>query len=73
MKVYGLPTCAYCKLLKDFLKEHNVDFEYIDCFKSDCSECKEINESNDKVFPYIIEGNKKISGFNLKQIMELIK
>lgn len=30
IKVYSTPTCSYCRLLKDFLKEKGVKFEDID-------------------------------------------
>lgn len=25
--IYTTPTCVYCKMTKDFLREHNVEFE----------------------------------------------
>jgi glutaredoxin-like YruB-family protein len=28
--VYSTPTCPYCHMLKDFLKENNIEFEHID-------------------------------------------
>ena len=29
-KVYSTATCVYCKLLKDWLKRHNVSYQEID-------------------------------------------
>jgi len=29
-KVYSTATCVYCKLLKDWLKRHNVPYQEID-------------------------------------------
>lgn len=30
VKVFSTPTCMYCNLLKDFLKEKGIEFEAID-------------------------------------------
>lgn len=30
VKVYSTPTCPYCAMAKDFLKEQNIEFEDID-------------------------------------------
>lgn len=30
IKMYALSTCGWCKKTKAFLKDHNVDFSYID-------------------------------------------
>ncbi|KXB02902.1 glutaredoxin [candidate division MSBL1 archaeon SCGC-AAA261F19] len=30
VKIYTTPTCAYCKRAKEFLKEHQVEFQEID-------------------------------------------
>jgi glutaredoxin-like protein NrdH len=28
--VYALSTCAWCKLMKQFLKDNHVEYEYVD-------------------------------------------
>ena len=30
VKLYSTSTCTYCKMEKDFLKEHKIEFEDID-------------------------------------------
>ncbi|MFA5888057.1 MAG: glutaredoxin domain-containing protein, partial [Candidatus Nanoarchaeia archaeon] len=30
VKVYTTPTCPYCDMAKQFLREHNVKFEAVD-------------------------------------------
>lgn len=30
VKIYSTPTCVYCRMLKDFLKQNNVAFEELD-------------------------------------------
>ncbi|MBU0531027.1 glutathione S-transferase N-terminal domain-containing protein [Patescibacteria group bacterium] len=30
VKVYSTPTCPYCKLAKEYLRENNIEFEDID-------------------------------------------
>ena len=35
VKVYSTPTCPYCTMAKDFLKEHKIEFEDIDVSKDE--------------------------------------
>lgn len=30
IKVYSTPTCPYCRMAKDFLKQNKIEFEDID-------------------------------------------
>lgn len=34
VKLYGTPTCAFCKVAKEFFEENAIAFEYVDVAKS---------------------------------------
>jgi len=64
IKVYSTPTCPYCHMLKDWLKEKKVDFEDIDV-ASDHEAAKEmIGKSGQMGVPQIEINGKIIVGFN---------
>ena len=46
VKVYSTPTCPYCVTLKNFLKEHNVQFEDIDVAQNELAAQKEMIEKS---------------------------
>mgnify|MGYP006292120273 CR=1 FL=1 len=71
--LYTLSTCGWCKKTKDFLKENNIEYEYIDVDKCSRDEQKKIiQELRDKkvpaAFPIIMIDDKTISGFKQKQL-----
>lgn len=73
--LYTLSTCGWCKKTKDFLKENEIEYEYIDVDKCSRDEQKEIiQELRDKkvpaAFPVIMIDEKTISGFKEKQLLK---
>ncbi|MGC8896526.1 MAG: glutaredoxin family protein [Candidatus Bathyarchaeia archaeon] len=78
--VYALSTCAWCKLTKQFLKDNEIEYEYVDVDLS-TSEDKEkirkdiLKRKGDLSYPAIIIDDKiLINGFRkdkLKEILEI--
>jgi glutaredoxin-like protein NrdH len=77
--MYALSTCAWCKKTKKFLKDNNVEFEYVDVDLTN-------DEDHDKIrndiihkggslnYPTIIVDNKKlISGYSEDEIREALE
>ncbi|MGQ9506757.1 MAG: glutaredoxin family protein [Candidatus Bathycorpusculaceae bacterium] len=52
--VYALSTCAWCKLAKQFLKENEIEYEYVDVDLSN-------DEDKEKIRKHIIERNGSLS------------
>lgn len=72
IKVYSTPTCPYCVALKNFLKENNIDFEYID-ISQDMKARKEMIEKTGQMgVPVIDIHGEVIVGFNKEKISELL-
>jgi glutaredoxin-like protein NrdH len=76
--VYALSTCAWCKMLKQFLKENNVEFEYVDVDRCNEKEKEEIkreilSRGGELVYPTIIIDDKVlISGFRKDKLREVL-
>lgn len=59
VKVYTTPTCPWCQRVKEFLREHNIDFEDINVAK-DRKAAKEMIEKSGQIGVPVIEINGKI-------------
>jgi glutaredoxin-like protein NrdH len=79
IRVYALSTCVHCKATLQFLRESDVEFEYIhvdQCDKKDLAEImKDIQKRGGSFsFPKIIVDDKTmISGFVKDKIKETIE
>jgi len=73
VKVYSTPTCPYCVTLKEFLKEHNVEFEDIDV-SSDREAAEEmIKKSGQMGVPVADINGEIVVGFDKEKIKSLLK
>ena len=71
--VYGTAACPWCEKVKDFLKEKNVEFEYIDV-GDDKEKAKEmIDKSKQMGVPVIDIDGEIIVGFDVNKLKELLK
>jgi glutaredoxin len=76
--LYTLSTCGWCKKTKEYLKENEIAYEYLDLDKVNKEEQKEavklLKEKNIPLaFPVImINDNTIISGFRKKDISEAL-
>jgi len=78
--LYALSTCVWCKMTKQFLKDNNVEFEYIDvdlCEEEDKQKIREQIQSKGGNLSYpttIVDDNIVITGFRkdkLKEVLEI--
>jgi glutaredoxin len=78
--LYALSTCAWCKKTKKFLKENDIEYEYVDVDLTNDEDHEKIREDlikrgNEPSYPTIIVDNKTvITGFRvdlLKEALEL--
>ena len=76
--VFALSTCGWCKRTKEFLKENNVAFEYIDIDKCTMEEKREVGRIfKEKGIPLdfpvmVIDDEVLISGFKPDEFMEAL-
>ncbi|MEE9322984.1 MAG: glutaredoxin domain-containing protein [Candidatus Aenigmarchaeota archaeon] len=68
VKVYSTPTCPYCKMAKEFLKEKGIEFEDVDV-STDQEAAKEmIKKSGQMGVPQIEINGKMIIGFDREKL-----
>jgi len=73
IKVYSTPTCPYCHMAKQYLKENNVEFEDIDVLASQAAAQEMINKSGQMGVPVLDIDGTIVIGFNKQKISELLK
>ena len=77
--VYALSTCAWCKMTKNFLKENDVEHEYVDvdlCSDEDKVKIKEdiYNRAGSISYPTIIIDDKiLVTGFRKDKLKEALE
>ncbi len=72
VKVYITPACPYCFTLKEFLKEHNIDFEEIDVTKDEKTRDEIIKKSGQIGAPIIEIDEQIVVGFDKEKIVKLL-
>lgn len=76
--VYALSTCAWCKMTKQFLKDNDVEYEYIDvdlCQEEDKQKIREHIQSKGGPLSYptiIVDDNMLITGFRKDKLKEAL-
>ena len=66
--VYSAPMCPWCNVLKDFLKEKNVEFDEIDVSKDQEKAKEMIEKSGQMGVPQIEINGRIIVGFDKEAI-----
>lgn len=73
VRVYTTVACPYCYTLKEFLKEHNIEFEDIDITKDEKVKDEIIKRSGAIGAPIIEVDGEIIVGFDRGKIVKLLK
>jgi glutaredoxin-like YruB-family protein len=73
VKVYSTPTCPYCHMAKDFLKEHKIEFEDINVAEDHNAAKEMIEKSGQMGVPVIEIGDEIIVGFDKEKIKKALK
>jgi len=66
--VYSIPTCVYCKMLKKFLKDHNISYEERDVAGDLKAREEMMRESHQMGVPVIDIDGEIFVGFNRAEI-----
>lgn len=73
IRLFTTPGCPYCYTLKEFLKEHNIEFEDIDVSKDEKAAEEMIKKSEQMGAPVIEIDGEIVVGFDKKRISKLLK
>lgn len=71
--VYSTPTCPYCKLAKEFLKEKSIDFKDVDVSADSSAANEMVKKSGQMGVPVIDIGGQIIVGWNKTALEEALK
>ncbi len=77
--MYALSTCAWCKLTKNFLKDNDIEYEYVDVDFSSREDRERIRRDILKrggrlSYPVVIIDDRiLINGFRKEEIKEAIE
>jgi glutaredoxin-like protein NrdH len=77
--LYALSTCAWCKKTKKFLKEKDIEYEYVDADLTNDEDHEKIrqdliNRGSEPSYPTIIVDNKTvITGFRIDLLKEALE
>ena len=76
--LYALSTCVWCKMTKQFLKDNNIEFEYVDvdlCEEDDKQKIRQQIQSKGGSLSYpttIVDDKIVITGFRKDQLKEAL-
>lgn len=73
IKVYSTPTCPYCVTLKEYLKEHDIEFEDIDVSADQKLIDEMVKKSGQMGVPVIEADGEIIVGFDKDKIKKILK
>jgi glutaredoxin-like YruB-family protein len=70
--VYSTPTCPYCKLVKEYLREKGYEFTEIDVSANHDAAIKMVKISGQMGVPVIDVDGKVIVGWNKSALEEIL-
>ena len=73
IKVFSTPTCPFCVALKNFLEEHNIQFEYLDVAENEAAREEMVKKSGQMGVPVVDIDGEIIIGFDQDRIKKLLK
>ena len=73
VKVYSTITCPYCVTLKEFFKEHNIEFEDIDVSQDEKAREEMVEKSGQMGVPVVDINGEIVIGFDKEKISQLLK
>lgn len=73
VKVYSTPTCPYCHMAKEFLKENKVEFEDINVAEDEKARNEMVEKSGQMGVPVIEINGKILVGFDKEALKKELK
>lgn len=73
VKVYSAPWCPFCRMAKEWLKEHNIPFEDINVQEDREASLYILEKTGQTAIPVIEIDGKFIIGFDEKKLKEVLK
>ncbi len=72
VKIFSTPTCPYCKMAKEWMKEHNIEYTDVDV-STDEKAAQEMTEKSGQMgVPVILIGDEVLVGFDKPKLEALL-
>ena len=72
VRVFTTSFCPYCVALKEFLKEHNIEFEEVDVSENEEAQKEMIEKSGQMGVPVVEIDGEIVVGFDKERISQLL-
>jgi len=72
IKIYTTPTCAYCKMAKDYFKKNNLEYQEYDVTQDAQKRQELVDRSHQFGVPVIDIDGKLIIGFDRAKINQIL-
>lgn len=78
VSMYTLSTCPWCRKTKQFFKDRQIPFDFVDYDLADIDEQDRIvadmrKHTSNISFPYVVIGDKVIQGYDPDKYEQLLK
>ncbi|RLJ07425.1 MAG: NrdH-redoxin [Candidatus Aenigmatarchaeota archaeon] len=73
VRVYTTPVCPWCERVKQFLREHGVEFEEVNVMEDRKAAIEMIEKSGQMGVPVIEIDGQIVVGYNPERLKELLK
>lgn len=73
VRVFTTPACPYCFTLKEYLKEHGIEFKEIDVASDEVARKEMIEKSGQMGAPVIDINGEWVTGFDKAKIVKILK
>ncbi|MBU3896870.1 MAG: glutathione S-transferase N-terminal domain-containing protein [Nanoarchaeota archaeon] len=72
VKVFSTNWCPYCTIVKDFLKENNIEFTEVNIGEDKAAAAEMMIKSGQQGVPVIEVDNKIVIGFDKEKLKKLL-
>lgn len=70
--VFTTPTCSWCRVVKDYLKQHHIEFKAIDISRDQKAAADMVRRTGQQGVPVTLINNRPIIGFDKNQLNRLL-
>lgn len=72
VKIYSTPSCPYCYLLKEYLKENKIEFEDVDVSQDEEALNEMVRKTGAMAVPVLEVDGQIVIGFDKEKIDKLL-
>jgi glutaredoxin 3 len=72
IKIYSTPTCSFCKVLKNYLSSHEIEFKEIDISNNKTQQKEVLKKAGQLTVPIVEIGKDIIIGFDKEKIDKIL-